>query len=590
MGGYNHHYYCDCGWCVKDRGYRYVEKDIKDNFSKIETYESFTIPNIRCKCCGDEIYFYQSPYGGKVFFNELGHPWEKHCCEPKCCAKEKETISYDRLGIRSVTSNKPSWEKNGWTPAIFIKKESYDSYLTKIIVKSMINDREYSFFVQTTLSLDIEESFAINFRILDKNFYEISFYSDRIQRLIANKEPIFNDLKEFLDIENSLKLVKRDNIKNIELAKIFFKFLNTHNNYKDKKEQIYQLIFNHRDSIKSGMLQVYSDVYKQGIDALEENLLNNFELYDTITIHILLVISIEQTLILNRIQKIILDKWNKKGWIPYHYKTNSSCDTSVEKIVLVSVKDDSEHSYYIQKRYFSLALKKGMIVFAKLINEKFFEMLFYDNSSSKECKVIIGKYPSNYELDIFIKDSFMKNDLELIKTKNIENIKLVKIFFRTLNISDVYKSEKKKLFHFVINHESSKQSGMFDIYQYINQFGIKQFEENFFNKFKFYDEKIIDILFSIKNISALDNINEVISKKREENLEKIENKLNIKHKNSNPQKYQQRQNILKDKQVNVNYKEEKNTENLNRNRKKWKGIFSYKSKKELIFIESRYLK
>ena len=362
------------------------------------------------------------------------------------------------------------------------------------------------------------------------------------------------------------------------------------------------------------MLQVYSDIYTQGIEAFEENFLNNFELYDAVTIHTLLFLSIEQTLFLNKIQKIILDKWKKKGWVSHYYhKTNSINDTWVKEIVLVSIEDKKEVSYFIQKQYSSLALQKGLIVFVKFIHEKFFELLCYDNNSYKECKVIIGKYPSNYELDVFI---FIKNSLELIKTENIENIELIKIFFRLLNISDIYISEKEQLSYFVINHESSKESGMLELYQYINKFGIKNFEKNLLNKFELYDKKVVDMLFSINGISTLDNINKVISKKREKNnkkkLEKIENKLNRKDKNSNPtpKKYKQQINkqgkatlnsqkyntknkkvyfaYLKDeKQQNIELLFNKNQDktNLKRNRKGWKGISRYKSKRELIFFE-----
>jgi hypothetical protein len=30
--------------------------------------------------CGDRVFFYQSPNGGRVFFDHLGWPWPKHPC------------------------------------------------------------------------------------------------------------------------------------------------------------------------------------------------------------------------------------------------------------------------------------------------------------------------------------------------------------------------------------------------------------------------------------------------------------------------------------------------------------------------------
>ena len=36
---------------------------------------SYTTPNAKCPVCGIRVYFYRSPDGGRVFFDELGPPW-----------------------------------------------------------------------------------------------------------------------------------------------------------------------------------------------------------------------------------------------------------------------------------------------------------------------------------------------------------------------------------------------------------------------------------------------------------------------------------------------------------------------------------
>lgn len=41
---------------------------------------SFLDPNARCPVCRAKVYFYQSPHGGRVFFDDLGWPWPKHPC------------------------------------------------------------------------------------------------------------------------------------------------------------------------------------------------------------------------------------------------------------------------------------------------------------------------------------------------------------------------------------------------------------------------------------------------------------------------------------------------------------------------------
>jgi hypothetical protein len=44
------------------------------------TYDSYLDPNARCPVCGAPVFFYQSPYGGRVFFDDVGWPWPKHRC------------------------------------------------------------------------------------------------------------------------------------------------------------------------------------------------------------------------------------------------------------------------------------------------------------------------------------------------------------------------------------------------------------------------------------------------------------------------------------------------------------------------------
>jgi hypothetical protein len=46
----------------------------------ITIFASFTDPNATCPICGARVFYYESPYGGRVFFDELGPPWPKHPC------------------------------------------------------------------------------------------------------------------------------------------------------------------------------------------------------------------------------------------------------------------------------------------------------------------------------------------------------------------------------------------------------------------------------------------------------------------------------------------------------------------------------
>ena len=61
------------GWC---RGSRVAETEI-NSFREISSYLN---PNARCPVCLAVVYFYQSPHGGRVYFDDFGWPWPKHEC------------------------------------------------------------------------------------------------------------------------------------------------------------------------------------------------------------------------------------------------------------------------------------------------------------------------------------------------------------------------------------------------------------------------------------------------------------------------------------------------------------------------------
>lgn len=85
-------------------------------------------PNARCPLCGKEVFFYRSPSGGRVLFDELGPPWPKHPCtdhpEVQCEFETPERRAKYLLnaGGSAVAagnvSNAPSWVQRGWIPFV----------------------------------------------------------------------------------------------------------------------------------------------------------------------------------------------------------------------------------------------------------------------------------------------------------------------------------------------------------------------------------------------------------------------------------------------------------------------------------------
>ncbi len=133
---WNHSFNCDCGW----GGYNYGSSRLKSgsvkyikvpngldwNKAKV-TYETYVDPNARCPVCGDDVFFYQSPYGGRVFFDELGPPWDKHKC-----TDNKPDILYNQPILPPNNSKKRArnFAKSpfDWQPLIIDKIESIEDH------------------------------------------------------------------------------------------------------------------------------------------------------------------------------------------------------------------------------------------------------------------------------------------------------------------------------------------------------------------------------------------------------------------------------------------------------------------------------
>lgn len=79
---YNHPSDCNCGWGGDTS---WMPRSIVADGTiwrsdRQPTSDSFINPNALCPVCGAPVFFYQSPFGGRVFFDELGPPWPKHPC------------------------------------------------------------------------------------------------------------------------------------------------------------------------------------------------------------------------------------------------------------------------------------------------------------------------------------------------------------------------------------------------------------------------------------------------------------------------------------------------------------------------------
>lgn len=176
------------------------------------TYPSYVNPNARCPVCGASVYFYQSPDGGRVFFDELGPPWPKHPCtdnpvvrrhfasaesrsrflvgavskqsEPSAETSEdkgpaqRQTSSADTAQCRLV-----AWIESGWMPFV----------VTRIVPRPIGIEAEGKLFVSAGRE-------AIGFRIVqasaDAQFYRTQGPLRIGFSLVQNTSPVLSVLNE----------------------------------------------------------------------------------------------------------------------------------------------------------------------------------------------------------------------------------------------------------------------------------------------------------------------------------------------------------------------------------------------------------
>jgi len=116
---YTHSWGCTCGFGGDTGGGRGRRRSYTPVFRSEEipppnlgterrtTVASYVNPNAHCPVCGAEVFFYRSPYNGRVYFDELGWPWPKHGCT--------DTSSVPR---GAAPRREPAWIEARWSPLL----------------------------------------------------------------------------------------------------------------------------------------------------------------------------------------------------------------------------------------------------------------------------------------------------------------------------------------------------------------------------------------------------------------------------------------------------------------------------------------
>lgn len=133
---WNHGSRCECGWGGVNHGgggrrgvgATWIAGRLKlpnlpsvssDLWSTRATDEhSLLVPNAHCPVCGDEVFFYRSPYGGAVYFDDVPWPWPKHPCTDRSSSRGFSFgSSFLPKLLKTATPRRPA---GGWEPARFV--------------------------------------------------------------------------------------------------------------------------------------------------------------------------------------------------------------------------------------------------------------------------------------------------------------------------------------------------------------------------------------------------------------------------------------------------------------------------------------
>ena len=179
---YNHPIGCDCGfggdtggggggWHRRVGYTAILERPTSAGWAKDSkgTVESYVNPNAHCPVCGAPVYFYRSPYDGRVFFDELGWPWPKH----RCTDNRREPLRTTRSSVSSeVPRAEPAWRAEGWHPLLSSKvyTRAHRPFLT-----GDFGDRFQELYLPTGETLDAHSPIFMHARAGKPGLFDVTF-------------------------------------------------------------------------------------------------------------------------------------------------------------------------------------------------------------------------------------------------------------------------------------------------------------------------------------------------------------------------------------------------------------------------------
>ena len=129
---------------------------------------------MRCKYCGDTIYYFSCDCGSKVFFDELGEPWPIHNCLQYRQAKQKTLFSkaLKTLNLNDLLfqGDKCVIDDNFAKQVVRHKAKTKDDFQTVRAEPKLITINEIGYLRELTMSVDL-------FKIFNEEKTDISMQS-----------------------------------------------------------------------------------------------------------------------------------------------------------------------------------------------------------------------------------------------------------------------------------------------------------------------------------------------------------------------------------------------------------------------------
>lgn len=148
------------------------------------SHNSFVNPNAKCPVCGQAVFFYRSPFGGQVFFDELGPPWPKHPCTDSYFRPGRVVLVEPPHALHKSGAS-PSWTREGWKPLYGRKLTARDDCIllngyTLVDPRLIANSGRYAidthnFCIRPPIELNVEGPVLCRAIDDDSGRYEVTF-------------------------------------------------------------------------------------------------------------------------------------------------------------------------------------------------------------------------------------------------------------------------------------------------------------------------------------------------------------------------------------------------------------------------------